>query len=127
VEPSAEHVWLEDGFEPGRTYQLVYETDRAPVAGLGLLAARDVAEFLRTPSATNPSGSGFHVLILYGKSHTGRMLRHFLSLGLSRREDGSRAWCTTEGLRSSLRAALERGYRSMTASPRQQTIARWRF
>ena len=58
VEPSAEHVWLEDGFEPGRIYQLVYETDRAPAAGLGLLAARDVAAFLRTPSATNPSGNG---------------------------------------------------------------------
>lgn len=59
VEPSVEHVWLEGGFEPGRIYQLVYETDRAPVAGLGLLAARDVAAFLRTASATNPSGSGF--------------------------------------------------------------------
>ena len=38
VEPSADHVWLEDGFESGRIYQLVYKTDRAPVAGLGLRA-----------------------------------------------------------------------------------------
>src|SRR6185295_4542858 len=43
VEASAEHVWLGGGFEPGRIYQLVYKTDRAPVAGLGLVAARDVA------------------------------------------------------------------------------------
>src|SRR5262249_27701634 len=73
VELSAEHVWLEDGFEPGRIYQLVYETDRAPVAGLGLLAARDVAGFLRAPSATNPCCNGFRALILYGISQTGRM------------------------------------------------------
>src|SRR5262245_3698813 len=80
VEPSAEHVWLEGGFTPGRIYQLVYETDRAPVAGLGLIAAREVAEFLRTPSAGNPCGGGLGTLILFGISQTGRMQRHFLSL-----------------------------------------------
>jgi len=55
VEPSAEHVWLEGGFEPGRIYQLVYETDRAPVVGLGLLAARDAATFLRGSSSSTAS------------------------------------------------------------------------
>ena len=85
-----EHVWFQDGFELGRIYQLVYETHRAPVAGLGLSRrTRTLAAFLRTPSATNPSKNGFRALILYGISQTGRMQRHFLSLGLNLCEDGS--------------------------------------
>ena len=116
VEPSSEHVWLEAGFEPGRIYQLVYDTDRAPVAGLGLLAARDVAAFLRAPSPANPNGHGFRTLILYGISQTGRMQRHFLSLRpqsvrgrrpclrwLARAHRGRTPRC----LQSSLRAALK--------------------
>ena len=122
VEPSAEHVWLEDGFEPGRIYQLVYTTDRAPVAGLGLLAARDVAAFLRTPSATNPSGNGFRALILYGISQTGRMQRHFLSLGLNRCEDGSRAY---DGFHVHIAGARRGAFNHRFAQPSNQTTPLW--
>ena len=122
VEPSAEHVWLEGGFEPGRIYQLVYKTDRAPVAGLGLLAARDVAAFLRTPSATNPSGNGFRALILYGISQTGRMQRHFLSLGLNRCEDGSRAY---DGFHVHIAGARRGAFNHRFAQPSNQTTPLW--
>ena len=47
VVPDGEHFWLADGFEPGKIYELVYTTDRAPVVGCGLLAIRDVASFLK--------------------------------------------------------------------------------
>ena len=122
MEPSAEHVWLEDGFEPGRIYQLVYETDRAPVAGLGLLAARDLAAFLRTPSATNPSGNGFQALVLYGISQTGRMQRHFLSLGLNRCEDGSRAY---DGFHVHIAGARRGAFNHRFAQPSNQTTPLW--
>ena len=122
VEPSAEHVWLEDGFEPGRIYQLVYETDRAPVAGLGLLAARDVAAFLRTPSATNPCGNGFQTLILYGISQTGRMQRHFLSLGLNRCEDGRPAY---DGFHVHIAGARRGAFNHRFAQPSNQTTPLW--
>jgi hypothetical protein len=122
VEPSAEHVWLEGGFEPGRIYQLVYETDRAPVAGLGLLAARDVAAFLRTPSATNPSSNGFQTLILYGVSQTGRMQRHFLSLGLNRCEDGRRAY---DGFHVHIAGARRGAFNHRFAQPSNQTTPLW--
>jgi hypothetical protein len=122
VEPSREHVWLEDGFEPGRIYQLVYDTDRAPVAGLGLLAARDVAGFLRTPSPVNANGHGVRTLILYGISQTGRMQRHFLSLGLNRCEDGSRAY---DGLHVHIAGARRGAFNHRFAQPSNQTTPLW--
>src|SRR5262245_1406983 len=121
VEPSAEHVWLEGGFEPGRIYQLVYETDRAPVAGLGLLAGRAAAASLRTPSATNPC-AGFRSLILYGISQTGRMQRHFLSLGLNRCEDGGRAY---DGVHVHVAGARRGAFNHRFAQPSNQTTPLW--
>jgi hypothetical protein len=122
VEPSVEHVWLEGGFEPGRIYQLVYKTDRAPVAGLGLLAARDLAAFLRTSSSTNANGNAFRALILYGISQTGRMQRHFLSLGLNRGEDGSRAY---DGFHVHIAGARRGAFNHRFAQPSNQTTPLW--
>jgi hypothetical protein len=122
VEPSPEHIWLEGGFEPGRIYQLVYETDRAPVVGLGLLAARDVAQFLRTPAATNPCAGEWRALILYGVSQTGRMQRHFLSLGLNRCEDGSRAY---DGFHVHIAGARRGAFNHRFAQPSNQTTPLW--
>jgi hypothetical protein len=122
VEASAEHVWLEGGFKPGRIYQLVYETDRAPVAGLGLVAARDVAAFLRTSSSANPCSNAFRALILYGISQTGRMQRHFLSLGLNRCEDGSRAY---DGFHVHIAGARRGAFNHRFAQPSNQTTPLW--
>ena len=92
------------------------------MAGLGLLAARDVAAFLRTPSATNPSGNGFRALILYGISQTGRMQRHFLSLGLNRCEDGSRAY---DGFHVHIAGARRGAFNHRFAQPSNQTTPLW--
>ena len=92
------------------------------MAGLGLLAARDVAAFLRTPSATNPSGNGFRTLILYGISQTGRMQRHFLSLGLNRCEDGSRAY---DGFHVHIAGARRGAFNHRFAQPSNQTTPLW--
>ena len=50
-EPSTDHVWLEGGFQPGKVYEITYTTIGAPVVGLGFLAYRDAASFLKYGSA----------------------------------------------------------------------------
>ncbi len=120
--PSLEHITVEGGFEPGRIYQLVYETDRAPVAGLGLIATRDVAPFVRTPSATNPTAANFKSLILWGVSQTGRTQRHFLSLGLNRCEDGSTAY---QGMHIHVAGARRGAFNHRFAQPSNQTTPLW--
>lgn len=89
VVPDREHIWLEPGFEPGKIYELTYTTDRAPVVGTGLLAVRDAASFLRyATSADNPCARMLERVYGFGISQTGRMLRHFLYLGLNLDEQG---------------------------------------
>ena len=92
VVPSAEHVYLESGFQPGRIYHLSYTTEGAPVVGAGLLAVREAATWLRHPSPLNPVDGGFDRAYAFGSSQTGRLLRHFVSLGLNLDEDGGRVF-----------------------------------
>ncbi|HET9014471.1 MAG TPA: alpha/beta hydrolase domain-containing protein [Thermomicrobiaceae bacterium] len=89
VEPDREHVFLEGGFQPGLIYELTYTTDLAPVVGTGLLAVRDAVSFLRYAAAfDNPCAGTIEHAYGFGMSQTGRMLRHFLFLGLNRDESG---------------------------------------
>ncbi|MFT5172367.1 MAG: hypothetical protein ACI8W7_000531 [Gammaproteobacteria bacterium] len=122
LEASAEHVHLEGGFDPGRIYQLVYETDHAPVAGLGLLALRDVAPFLRNTSTHNPSAGKFSAIIAWGVSQTGRMLREFMHLGLNQCEDGSMAY---EGIAPHVAGARRGSFNHRFAQPSNQTTPLW--
>ncbi|MCB1745351.1 MAG: hypothetical protein KDK91_33595 [Gammaproteobacteria bacterium] len=120
--PSSEHVHLLDGFEPGRIYQLVYHTDRAPVAGTGLLALRDVAAFLRHPSAHNPTPGDFVAAYAYGVSQTGRMQRHFISLGLNLTESGEAAY---DGMLVHIAGARRGAFNHRFAQPSNQTTPIW--
>ncbi|MPZ98630.1 MAG: response regulator [Dehalococcoidia bacterium] len=88
IEASREHVYLAGGFDPGRIYYVTYTAVGARLVGAGLLALRDIAAFLREPSEGNPSPAGFDRSYAFGVSQTGRMLRHFLHLGLNVAEDG---------------------------------------
>lgn len=91
LEPSAEHVHYVDGFEPGRQYHVVYTAARAPVVGAGLLAFRDVAGFLRS-GTDDRVGAPVERVHGFGMSQSGRLLRHFLHLGLNRDERGRMAY-----------------------------------
>jgi hypothetical protein len=91
VTGSNEHVFMKGGFEPGKVYNLTYTAEGARVVGAGLLALREAACFLRNGSPLNPT-AGFDKAYAYGVSQTGRMLRHFLYLGLNRGEDGTQAY-----------------------------------
>jgi hypothetical protein len=49
-------IHLSNGFHPGKIYECIYRTSRAPIVGLGLLAVRDTVSFLKyaSPEAGNP-------------------------------------------------------------------------
>jgi hypothetical protein len=88
VVPDATHVYLASGFLAGKVYQVVYTTAGAPVIGLGLLAIRDIVSFLRygTASEGNPCAGHIQYAYSFGRSQSGRFLRHFLYLGLNEDE-----------------------------------------
>lgn len=78
----AEYIWLEGGFEGRRYYEVTYTTGRAPVAGAGLAAMRDVVSFLR-------NSTGFSRVLTTGSSQSGRWLRQFLYDSANTDEDGA--------------------------------------
>jgi hypothetical protein len=88
IVPDATHIYLASGFLPGKVYQVVYTTAGAPVIGLGLLAARDMVSFLRYSSTQegNPCAGHLQYAYSFGRSQSGRFLRHFLYLGLNEDE-----------------------------------------
>jgi hypothetical protein len=85
VIPDAAHVYLASGFRPGYVYQVIYTTTGAPIVGLGLLATRDMAAFLRygTAAEGNPCAGDVEHVYAFGVSQSGRFLRTFLYLGLN--------------------------------------------
>lgn len=94
VVPDPKHVYMSAGFEPGKVYQVIYSTTGAPVVGLGLLATRDMATFLRYAGAQddNPCAGSIEHAYTFGVSQSGRFLRLFLYLGLNRDEAGRTAF-----------------------------------
>ena len=88
------YVWLESGFEPGLLYDLLYTATSASIVGLGLLAIRDVASWLRfaESGSGNPCAGRLRYVLGYGESQTGRLLREFLYLGLNRDEAGRKVY-----------------------------------
>ena len=118
IEESREHIYLEGGFVPGKIYQLVYEAEGAPVVGCGLLALGEIASALRVPSEVNPT-AGFERVYAYGISQTGRMLRHFLYLGLNVAEDGTVAY---DGLLPHVAGGRRGEFNHRFAQPSQQSL-----
>jgi Alpha/beta hydrolase domain len=90
VVPDPTHIHLSSGFEPGKIYECVYRTSRAPVVGLGLLAVRDTVSFLKyaSPHLGNPTASQLEYAYGFGASQSGRFLRHLLYLNLNQDEAG---------------------------------------
>jgi Alpha/beta hydrolase domain len=82
------YIYLAAGFAPGRLYHVVYTTSDAPVIGLGFLATRDFASFLRHELARpdNPCAGQIQHAHAFGASQSGAYLRQFLYLGLNQDE-----------------------------------------
>jgi len=85
-----EHIWIEGGFQPGLIYEVVYTAHGPSIVGLGLIAIRDVAAWLRfgTASEGNPFPDTFSYALAHGESQSGRFLREFLYRGLNADEKG---------------------------------------
>src|SRR5437016_2257528 len=92
--PDASSVTLAGGFEPGKIYELVYRSANPPLVGLGFLAMRDGAAWLRfAPAAEgNPCAGVLDRAYVFGVSQSGRFLRHLLFLGLNEDETGRRVF-----------------------------------
>lgn len=80
-------VTLDSGFEPGRWYGLAYSAQDPPVGGVGFLAVRDTASWLKHASDL-PSAKQ---VIGFGSSQSGRFLRGFLYEGFNTDEKGQAA------------------------------------
>ena len=83
VVPDPGWVHVEEGFEPGWLYDLVYEGKDPRVTGLGLAATRDVISFFRYGSEAegpraNPLAGVVELAYGYGGSQSGRFLHHFV-------------------------------------------------
>jgi hypothetical protein len=97
----------------------VYTTNDSPVAGAGLLALRDVTSWLKYESrAIRPDVGRFQHAIGYGVSQTGRMLRHFLYLGLNVDEQ---ARIVFEGLLPHVAGARMGAFNHRYAQPSNQS------
>lgn len=88
--PDGAHIEMKGGFTPGAIYDVVYRSANPPIVGLGMLAVRDAAAFLRWGSATegNPCAGALERAYLFGVSQSGRFLRTMLHLGLDEDEQG---------------------------------------
>lgn len=90
--PDPTYVTLDDGFESGRWYEVVYRTNVCPVVGAGLLAVRDAVSFLRyDDSEQNPARQRITRAFALGISQSGRFLREFLHAGANVDEAGRTA------------------------------------
>ena len=89
VVPDPYHVHMASGFEPGKVYEVIYSVTGAPVVGLGLVAVRDMASFVRFGEAGqgNPCAGDIEHAYCFGVSQTGRYLRQFLYLGINEDEE----------------------------------------
>jgi len=85
IEASDRFVHFEDGFQPGKIYELVYVVQDPVVAGLGFAAVRDFVAWMKhSPDAPE------QVKYVYaeGISQCGRFLRDFLYEGFNADESG---------------------------------------
>jgi len=87
--PDPASIALKGGFQPGFTYELAYETQNPPVAGLGMAAIRDAASAFRYGSNQPAAGT---LAYLYGASQTGRLIRHMIHEGFTIDEAGRKVF-----------------------------------
>src|SRR6476660_3163260 len=79
------YVHLNNGFVPGKIYELVYTAKNPAVVGVGLAAVRDFLSYLKyDPQATAPVKRAYAV----GISQSGRFLRHFIYQDFNADEQG---------------------------------------
>jgi hypothetical protein len=87
--PDPSSIRLRGGFKPGLTYELNFETQDPPVAGLGFAAIRDAASAFKYGGTQVVSGK---LAYLYGASQTGRFIRQLIHQGFTVDEFGRKVF-----------------------------------
>jgi hypothetical protein len=98
--PSDSHIHMPDGFAPGWIHELVYTGKDPLVLGLGHVAVRDFASFLKYgeedgAGRKNPlreQGGVIEKAYGWGRSQTGRCIRDFVHLGFNADEQERRVF-----------------------------------
>ena len=83
------HVTFDQGFEPGRIYEVVYQAKDPVVVGLGPAAIRDFVSFLKYGGPETLLGDQSLTLkraLAFGVSQSGRFLREYLYDGFNQDE-----------------------------------------
>jgi hypothetical protein len=78
-------VTLPEGFQPGRLYELSFRAADPPVGGLGFVAVRDFATWIKHEPTALTSAK---YVYSFGSSQSGRFLRTFLYQGFNTDERG---------------------------------------
>jgi hypothetical protein len=89
------HVTMEDGFEPGKIYEVVYMAKDPVVVGLGPAAVRDIVAFLKHGGQETLLGDQRDYIkraVAFGASQSGRFLRTFLYDGFNQDEKNRRVF-----------------------------------
>jgi hypothetical protein len=87
--PDPDFVTLKGGFKAGLTYEIAFESQNPPVAGLGLAAVRDLGSALKyDPKSIAPGRFAY----MYGSSQTGRTLREIIYEGFTIDEQGRKVF-----------------------------------
>ena len=75
--PDPTHVEVDGGFRPGAIYSVVFRAKDPVILGLGFLAIRDAAAWLRwgTSESGNPCAGAIDRAHLFGMSQNGRFIR----------------------------------------------------
>jgi hypothetical protein len=84
-----DRIVVDGGFEPGHLYELSYRAENPRVGGVGFLAVRDVASWLKH-GADAPAHTAR--AYAFGVSQSGRFLRDFLYHGCNTDEQGRQAF-----------------------------------
>ena len=82
------NIHLDDGFVPGKVYEIVYAAADPAVVGSGLAAVRDFASYVKNDAKAIVNGRWAYAM---GISQNGRMLRHFVWQGFNADEQGRQA------------------------------------
>ena len=95
VAPDPCAVVLQDEFEPGLFYELIYRGVHPPLAGLGEAAVSDFVSWLKFGGVASPvrdHPATLSRVLGYGYSQSGRFLRDFLYRGFNADERGRQAF-----------------------------------
>jgi hypothetical protein len=82
------NIRLDDGFVPGKIYEIVYTAADPAVVGSGLAAVRDFASYVKNDPHAVAHGRWAYAM---GISQTGRFLRHLVWQGFNADEEGRQA------------------------------------